>query len=74
MLLVQQVSIKILYLIGNSDSEEALNYEANETKLGDAVYETSSRGTITYSWYSDYSSMPYRLVRSLYAVVTVDLI
>lgn len=35
------------------------NYEKNLEKIGDAVYEISSQGTGSTSWYGSYSQMPY---------------
>ena len=34
------------------------NYNANSSKYGDAVYETSTRGSGSTSWYGDYSYFP----------------
>lgn len=43
-----------------SDTQIA-NYEANDERYGDAMYETSSKGrdTNTYAWYSDSADFPY---------------
>ena len=35
------------------------NYNANSGKYGDAVYETSTSGSGSTSWYGDYSNFPY---------------
>ena len=35
------------------------NYNTNKGVYGDAVYETSTSGSGTTSWYSDYSYFPY---------------
>lgn len=35
------------------------NYQNNKNTFGDAVYETSSCGDGSCSWYGDYSKMPY---------------
>ncbi len=55
---------KNVYTMGSGDTRLA-NYNANASKYGDAVYETSS-GTYnasgdsnSQSWYADYSSFPY---------------
>ena len=34
------------------------NYNANSSKYGDAVYETSTSGSGSTSWYGDYSDFP----------------
>ena len=52
-----------VYSIGSSDSYSN-NYTASDPSTstghyGDAVWETSSSGTSTNSWYSDYSYFPY---------------
>lgn len=44
--------------MGTTDSSPN-NYEANKNVYGDGVYETSSTGVSSGSWYGDYSSMPY---------------
>ena len=52
---------KEVYSVGSTDGRGE-NYEANSTKKGDAVYETSSTVTeipYNFSWYGDHSSMPY---------------
>ena len=38
------------------------NYNANSSKYGDAVYETSTNGSGSTSWYGDYSYFPYTSV------------
>ena len=48
---------KNVYAKGSSDSGEN-NYSANAGVYGDAVYETSTSGSGTTSWYSDYSYFP----------------
>lgn len=49
---------KDMYMVGSSDTN-ALNYEANSSTKGDALYETSSSGSgSTSSWYSEYAGMP----------------
>ena len=47
---------KNVYSKASSDSYEN-NYNANSSKYGDAVYETSASGST--SWYGDYSDFPY---------------
>jgi hypothetical protein len=47
---------KDIYLSGSNQNN---TYIANFAKKGDAVYETSSRVSGAYSWYNDYSYMPY---------------
>ena len=42
--------------IGDNSSD---NYSANGSIYGDAIYETSSRGTLGYSWFSETSEFPY---------------
>ena len=49
---------KNVYSKGSSDSYEN-NYNANSSKYGDAVYETSASGSSSTSWYGDYSNFPY---------------
>ena len=49
---------KNVYSIGISDGNTN-NYNANSSKYGDAVYETSASGKGTTSWYDDYSVFPY---------------
>ena len=49
---------KDVYSVGSSDSYSN-NYTANASVYGDAVYETSSSGSGTTSWNSDYSNFPY---------------
>ena len=50
---------KNVYSKASSDSYEN-NYNANSSKYGDAVYETSANGnTGNGSWYGDYSFFPY---------------
>ena len=48
---------KNVYSKGSSDNATD-NYNANSSKYGDAVYETSTNGSSNTSWYSDYSSFP----------------
>ena len=49
---------KNVYTKASSDSYEN-NYQQNKGVYGDAVYETSTSGSGTTSWYSDYSIFPY---------------
>ena len=49
---------KDVYSVGSSDSNSN-NYTANASVYGDAVYETSSSGSGTTSWNSDYSYFPH---------------
>ena len=50
---------KNVYSKGSSDNATD-NYNANSSKYGDAVYETSANGnTGNGSWYGDYSIFPY---------------
>ena len=49
---------KNVYSKASSDSYEN-NYNANSSKYGDAVYETSTNGSGSTSWYGDYSYFPY---------------
>ena len=49
---------KNVYSKASSDSYEN-NYNANSSKYGDAVYETSTNGSGSTSWYGDYSNFPY---------------
>ena len=48
---------KNVYTKASSDSYEN-NYQQNKGVYGDAVYETSTSGNGTTSWYSDYSNFP----------------
>ena len=48
---------KNVYSKASSDSYEN-NYNANSSKYGDAVYETSASGSSSTSWYGDYSIFP----------------
>ena len=48
---------KNVYSKASSDSYEN-NYNANSSKYGDAVYETSASGSSSTSWYGDYSYFP----------------
>ena len=48
---------KNVYRKGSSDSDTN-NYNANSSKYGDAVYETSTSGRGSTSWYGDYSYFP----------------
>ena len=52
---------KNVYSKGSSDSYEN-NYNANSSKYGDAVYETSTSGSGSTSWYFDYSGFPGKSV------------
>ena len=52
---------KNVYSKASSDSYEN-NYNANSSKYGDAVYETSTNGSASTSWYGDYSNFPYTSV------------
>ena len=49
---------KNVYSKASSDNA-ANNYSQNAGVYGDAVYETSTSGNGTTSWYSDYSGFPY---------------
>ncbi len=49
---------KNVYSKASSDSYEN-NYNANSSKYGDAVYETSASGSSSISWYGDYSYFPF---------------
>ena len=49
---------KNVYNKASSDNNTN-NYNANSSKYGDALYETSTRGDGNTSWYGDYSSFPY---------------
>ena len=49
---------KNVYTKASSDSYEN-NYQQNKGVYGDAVYETSTSGNGTTSWYSDSSHFPY---------------
>ena len=49
---------KNVYTKASSDSYEN-NYQQNKGVYGDAVYETSTSGNGTTSWYSDRSDFPY---------------
>ena len=49
---------KNVYSKASSDSYEN-NYNANSSKYGDAVYETSTNGSGSTSWYGYYSNFPY---------------
>ena len=50
---------KNVYSKGSSD-DITDNYNANSSKYGDAVYETSANGNSSNgSWYGDYSNFPY---------------
>ena len=48
---------KNVYTKASTDSYEN-NYQQNKGVYGDAVYETSTSGSGTTSWYGDYSSFP----------------
>ena len=43
----------------DSTADRTLNYEANEEKYGDAIWETSNGCNGQYSWNADYSYFPY---------------
>ena len=49
---------KNVYSKASSDNNTN-NYNANSSKYGDAVYETSTNGSGSTSWYGDYSYFPY---------------
>ena len=49
---------KNVYNKASSDNNTN-NYNANSSKYGDALYETSTRGDGNTSWYGDYSVFPY---------------
>ena len=49
---------KNVYTKASTDSYEN-NYQQNKGVYGDAVYETSTSGSGTTSWYGDYSNFPY---------------
>ena len=49
---------KNVYTKARTDSYEN-NYQQNKGVYGDAVYETSTSGSGTTSWYGDYSYFPY---------------
>jgi prepilin-type N-terminal cleavage/methylation domain-containing protein len=49
---------KDVYAVGKND-DEALNYGLAINQKGDAIYETSNNIADPYSWFNDYSSMPY---------------
>ena len=50
---------KDVYTKGSADDRET-NYNANSSKYGDAVYETSNHySSSNGSWYGDYSRFPY---------------
>ena len=49
---------KNVYTKARTDSYEN-NYQQNKGVYGDAVYETSTSGSGTTSWYGDYSNFPY---------------
>ena len=51
---------KNIYVMGTTDTRPN-NYEANKNVYGDGVYETSSTGENSTTWYGDYSYMPYTL-------------
>ena len=48
---------KNIYSKGNTDNYQS-NYEANKSKYGDAVWETSGSGEKITSWYNDMSYFP----------------
>ena len=49
---------KNVYTKASTDSYEN-NYQQNKGVYGDAVYETSTSGSGTTSWYGDYSNFPF---------------
>ena len=52
------VKTKNVYSTGSSDNQSN-NYNANSSKYGDVVYETSANGNSSNgSWYGDYASFP----------------
>ena len=53
-----EAKTKNMYSKASTDNETN-NYNANSSKYGDAVYETSTNGSGSTSWYGDYSSFPY---------------
>ena len=54
-----EAKMKNVYTKASTDNNTN-NYNANASKYGDAVYETSANGnTSNGSWYGDYSSFPY---------------
>lgn len=55
-----EAKYKDVYSKGSSDTSiSANNYAAASSKYGDAVYETSSSGSGSTSWYLDYSDFPH---------------
>ena len=53
-----EAKTKNVYSKGSSDNATD-NYNANSSKYGDAVYETSANGKSSNgSWYGDYSNFP----------------
>lgn len=66
---------KDVYAIGSPDAG-ANNYQANANVFGNAIYETSSTGLSSTSWYGDFSQMPFSsnpwLVRGGYGYNSVD--
>ena len=52
-----ETKTKNVYSKASSDSMDN-NYNANFSKYGDIVYETSASGRGTTSWYGDYSNFP----------------
>ena len=54
-----EAKMKNVYTKASTDNNTN-NYNANASKYGDTVYETSAHGnTSNGSWYGDYSSFPY---------------
>ena len=51
------VKTKNVYSKASTDNNTN-NYNANSSKYGDAVYETSASGSSSTSWYGDYSYFP----------------
>ena len=56
-LLNAAVQYKDLY--ATTGAQQSKGYSANSTKVGDAMYETSTSYTGTTSWFTDYSELPY---------------
>ena len=49
---------KDVYVVGSPDNRQS-NYNANSSRYGDAVYETSSIGDGGTSWFNDHTTFPY---------------
>ena len=52
-----EAKTKNMYSKASTDNNTN-NYNANSSKYGDAVYETSASGSSSTSWYGDYSYFP----------------